>query len=163
MPLLDQPSVFGYDAYYQTGYSRNWINTTQVGLRNSFTDKILSGQTLVSNITPLLTIKMDMLAMVDTTNPAHNPTIPLPPNYDVTNCVHIVDLVTMNLFATELTANQKTFLIDTILMINQQRSNWTTQWAAYKSNPTTTNINSVKSKLDALIKYLLRMAEYNIC
>lgn len=163
MSILDQPSVFGYDAYYQTGYSRNWINATQVGLRNSFTDRLLSGRTLVSGITPLVNIKIDMLAMVDVTNPAHNPTIPLPPNYDVTNCVHIVDLVTMNFFATELSANQKTFLIDTIFMINQQRSNWTTQWASYKSNPTTTNINTVKSKLDALIKYLLRMAEYNIC
>ena len=163
MILLDQPTVFGYDAYFQTGYSRNWINTSQVGLRNSFTDKLLTGRTLVSGITPLVTIKIDMLAMVDTANVAHNPTIPLPPNYDVTNCVHIVDLVTMNLFATELSANQKTFLIDTILMINQQRSNWTTQWAAYKANPTTNNINTVKSKLDALMKYLLRMAEYSIC
>jgi uncharacterized protein (DUF1800 family) len=163
MILLDQPTVFGYDAYFQTGYSRNWINTSQVGLRNSFTDKLLTGRTLVSPNTPLVTIKMDMLAMVDTANVAHNPTIPLPPNYDVTNCVHIVDLVTMNLFATELSANQKTFLIDTILMIGQQRSNWTTQWASYKSNPTTTNINTVKSKLDALMKYLLRMAEYSIC
>jgi uncharacterized protein (DUF1800 family) len=163
MILLDQPTVFGYDAYFQTGYSRNWINTSQVGLRNSFTDKLLTGRTLVSGITPLVTIKIDMLAMVDTANVAHNPTIPLPPNYDVTNCVHIVDLVTMNLFSTELSANQKTFLIDTILMIGQQRSNWTTQWATYKSNPTSTNINTVKSKLDALMKYLLRMAEYSIC
>lgn len=163
MILLDQPTVFGYDAYFQTGYSRNWINTSQVGLRNSFTDKLLTGRTLVSGITPLVSIKIDMLAMVDTANVAHNPSIPLPPNYDVTNCVHIVDLVTMNLFATDLSANQKTFLIDTILMIGQQRSNWTTQWASYKSNPTSTNINTVKSKLDALMKYLLRMAEYSIC
>ncbi len=163
MILLDQPTVFGYDAYFQTGYSRNWINTSQIGLRNSFTDKLLTGRTLVSPNTPLVSIKIDMLAMVDTTNVAHNPTIPLPPNYDVTNCVHIVDLVTLNLFATPLSQAQKDFLIDTILMINQQRSNWTTQWASYKTNPTTTNINTVKSKLDALMKYLLRMAEYSIC
>lgn len=163
MALLDQATVFGYDAYFQTGYSRNWINTSQIGLRNSFTDRLISGRTVVSGITPLVTIKIDMLAMVDLTNVNHNPTIPLPPNYDVTNCVHIVDLVTMNLFATELSANQKTFLIDTIFMINQPRTNWPTQWAAYKSNPTTTNINTVKSKLEALMKYLLRMAEYSIC
>ena len=163
MPLLDQPSVFGYDAYYQTGYSRNWINTTQVGLRNSFTDKVLSGQILVSGITPLITIKIDMLAMVDTANAGHNSTIPLPPNYDVTNPVHIVDLLTINLFATSLSQAQKDFLIDTILMSLQQRSNWTTQWGLYKSNPTTTSINTVKTKLENLMKYLLRMAEYSIC
>ena len=104
-----------------------------------------------------------MLAMVDTTNAAHNSSIPLPPNYDVTNPVHIIDLVTINLFATPLSQTQKDFLIDTILLSLQQRSNWTTQWASYKSNPTSTSINTVKSKLENLMKYLLRMAEYSIC
>ena len=101
--------------------------------------------------------------MVDTTNVAHNSTIPLPPNYDVTNPVHIVDLVTTNLFATSLSQAQKDFLVDTILMNLQQRSNWTTQWVFYKSNPTPTSINTVRNKLENLMKYLLRMAEYNIC
>lgn len=165
MNILDQPSVFGYDAYFQTGYSRNWINTTQVGLRNSFTDNILFGYTTISpsGVTPVYKLKIDMLAMVDTANSAHNSSIPLPPNYDVTNPIHIIDLVTINLFATPLSQAQKDFLIDTILMSLQQRSNWTTQWASYKSNPTSTSINTVKSKLENLMKYLLRMAEYSIC
>ena len=165
MNILDQPTVFGYDAYFQTGYSRNWINTTQVGLRNSYTDNILFGYTTISptGVTPVYKLKIDMLAMVDTTNAAHNSSIPLPPNYDVTNPVHIIDLVTINLFATPLSQTQKDFLIDTILLSLQQRSNWTTQWASYKSNPTSTSINTVKSKLENLMKYLLRMAEYSIC
>lgn len=165
MAILDQPTVFGYDAYFQTGYSRNWINTTQVGLRNSYTDNILFGYTTISpsGVTPIYKLKIDMLAMVDTTNVAHNSSIPLPPNYDVTNPVHIVDLVTTNLFATPLSQAQKDFLVDTILMNLQQRSNWTTQWSSYKSNPTPTNTNTVRNKLENLMKYLLRMAEYSIC
>jgi uncharacterized protein (DUF1800 family) len=154
MALLDQPTVFGYDAYFQTGYSRNWINTTQVGLRNSFTDKLITGRTLVSGITPLVTIKLDLLAMIDK---------PTTSTYNVTDITNVMDLITNNLMATGLTANQKIFLIDTIMLGLQPRTNWPTQWASYKSNPTTTNINTVKSKLENLVKYLLRMAEYSIC
>lgn len=155
MALLDQPTVFGYDAYFQTGYSRNWINTSQVGLRNSFTDKLITGRTLISGITPLVTIKLDLLAMIDK---------PTTATYNVTDITNVMDLLTNNLMATGLTANQKNFLIDTIMLGLQPRTNWPTQWAAYKANPTnTTAINTVKSKLENLMKYLLRMAEYNIC
>lgn len=150
MPILDQPTVFGFDAYYQTGYSRNWINTTQVGLRNSFTDKLLTGYTLVSGNTPLVTIKINTLALPDQ---AATPT----------DCYSVFDFIVKNMFATSFTAAQRTFLVETIMMIQQPLSNWTTQWTAYKGNPSTTNTNTVKSKLDALIKYLLRMAEYQIC
>lgn len=163
MALLDQATVFGYDAYFQTGYSRNWINTSQIGLRNSFTDRLISGRTVVSGITPLVTIKIDMLAMVDLTNVNHNPTIPIPANYTPTDAAKVVELVTTNLLATPLSANQMTFLTDTIMLALQPRTSWTSQWNAYKATPNTTNTNTVKTKLENLMKYLLRMAEYSIC
>ena len=150
MSILDQPTVFGYDAYYQTGYSRNWINTTQVGLRNSFTDKLLTGYSVVSGNTPLITIKINVLALPDQ---AVNP-------YD---CYSVFDFIVKNMFATSFTAAQRTFLVETIMMIQQPINNWNTQWTAYKGNANSTNTSTVKSKLDALIKYLLRMAEYQIC
>ena len=150
MSILDQPTVFGYDAYYQTGYSRNWINTSQVGLRNSFTDKLLTGYNVVSGNTPLVTIKINVLAIPDQ---AVNP-------YD---CYSVFDFIIKNMFATSFTAAQRTFLVETIMMIQQPIANWNTQWTAYKGNANTTNTSTVKSKLDALIKYLLRMAEYQIC
>jgi uncharacterized protein (DUF1800 family) len=151
MTVLDQPSVFGYVAYYQTGYSRNWINTTQVGLRNSFTDKLLTGYNVVSGNTPLITIKINVLALPDqATNP-----------YD---CYSVFDFIVKNMFATPFTAAQRTFLVETIMMNLQPLSNWNLQWTAYKQpSPSTTTINTVKSKLDALLKYLFRMAEYHIC
>jgi uncharacterized protein (DUF1800 family) len=150
MAILDQPTVFGYDAYYQTGYTRSWINTSQVGLRNSFTDKLLTGYNVVSGNTPLINIKINVLALPD------QATTP-------TDCYSVFDFIVKNMFATPFTANQRTFLVETIMMIQQPVSNWNTQWTAYKTNPTTTNTSTVKSKLDALIKYLLRMAEYHIC
>lgn len=150
MSILDQPTVFGYDPYYQTGYSRNWINTSQVGLRNSFTDKLLTGYNVISGNTPLVTIKINTLALPDQ---APNP-------YD---CYSVFDFIIKNMFATSFITAQRTFLVETIMMIQQPITNWNTQWTAFKSNPNTTNTSTVKSKLDALIKYLLRMAEYHIC
>jgi uncharacterized protein (DUF1800 family) len=157
MPVLDQPTVFGYDAYFQTGYSKNWINTTQVGLRNSFTDVlVLEGRTLVSGITPLVNIKIDMVAIVD------KPTTTTP-YYNASDPVAMLDLVLKNLLAVELTANQKNFLIDVILIQNLGRTNWTREWNTYKTTPNTTNLTVVKNRLENLMKYILRMAEYSIC
>lgn len=157
MDLLDQPTVFGYDAYYQTGYSRNWINTTQIGLRNSFADNILFGYTTISptGVTPVYKLKIDLLVMVDK---------PTTATYNASDAANVVELVTLNLFATPLTANQKIFLTDTIMLALQPRTSWTNQWNAYKlPNPNSTTINTVRSKLENLMKYLLRMAEYSIC
>jgi uncharacterized protein (DUF1800 family) len=160
MAILDQPTVFGYDAYFQTGYSKNWINTTQIGLRNAFTDIfILDNKTITitpSGVTPAYKTKIDMLAMVDKPTTAT-------PYYNVTDVVAVVDLVTKNFFAIDLNANQKNFLIDTIMMASTPRTNWGTQWNTYKTTPNTANTNAVKSKLENLMKYILRMAEYQIC
>jgi uncharacterized protein (DUF1800 family) len=166
MPLIDQPTVFGYDAYFQTGYSKNWINTSQVGLRYTFTDNIIFGKfaTIAPNSTPTYKIKIDMIAMIDVTNANHNPTIPLPAGYTVTNPAHIVELITLNLFATELTANQKTFLTATIMMNGNALTGWAFEWNNYKNTPTNaTYLKAVKDRLENLMKYILRMAEYNIC
>ena len=157
MSVLDQPSVFGYDAYFQTGYSKNWINTTQVGLRNAFTDVlVLVGKTLVGGITPLVNIKIDMVAMVD------KPTTTTP-YYNASDPVAMLDLVLKNLFALDLTANQKDFLIDVILIQNLGRTNWTNEWNRYKTTPNAANLLIVKNRLENLMKYILRMAEYHIC
>ena len=157
MSILDQPSVFGYDAYFQTGYSKNWINTTQVGLRNAFTDVlVLIGKTLVGSITPLVKIKIDMVAMVD------KPTTTTP-YYNASDPVAMLNLVLKNLFALELSTNQKDFLIDVILIQNLGRTNWTNEWNRYKTTPNAANLLIVKNRLENLMKYILRMAEYHIC
>ena len=41
LDLMDQPTVFGHEPYYQTGYSKIWINTTTMALRNDFTDALI--------------------------------------------------------------------------------------------------------------------------
>jgi uncharacterized protein (DUF1800 family) len=160
MSILTQPTVFGYDAYYQPGLSRNWINATMIGLRNSFGDKMISGQTFTaSGVTPVYRAKIDFLAWVD------KPTTPAPNYYDASDCASVVDLLIKNLFATGLNANQKNFLIDTIMMQTIPRSSWVIEWNNYKT-ATASNLTArttvVRVRLENVMKFLFRMAEYQI-
>ncbi len=158
MSVLGQPTVFGYDAYYQPGFSRNWINSAIIGIRNVFAESIVSGTpstpTAGSNIP--YRAKIDLVALVDK---------PTTASYDPYNCVHVVDLLTKNLFATELNTNQKDFLIDIIMLQSVVRPTWTGNWTSYKNATADTLVASkkvVKDRLENVMKYLLKMPEYQI-
>ena len=160
MGILEQPTVFGYDAYYQPGYSRNWINASMIGLRNSFGDAMISGSGTTftpSGVTPVYRAKIDFLTWID------KPTT-VSPYYNASDSVAVLDLITKNLLATPLNANQKNFLIDTIMLGLNPRMSWTIAWNAYKAatTPTATQIQNVRTPLENLMKYLFRMAEFQI-
>jgi uncharacterized protein (DUF1800 family) len=158
MSILAQPTVFGYDAYYQPGLSRNWINASMIGLRNSFVDKMITGQTFSgTGVTPVNRAKIDFLAWVDRPST-------ITPYYNASDSVAILDLITKNLFATPLNTNQKNFLIDTIMLGLNPRMSWTIAWNTYKgaTTPTSIQIQNVRTPLENLMKYLFRMAEYQI-
>ena len=160
MGILEQPTVFGYDAYYQPGYSRNWINASMIGLRNSFCDKMINGSGTTftpSGVTPVYQAKINFLAWIDKPTTAS-------PYYNASDSVAVLDLITKNLLATPLNANQKNFLIDTIMLGLNPRASWTFAWNAYKgaTTPTSTQIQNVRTPLENLMKYLFRMAEYQI-
>jgi hypothetical protein len=160
MSILTQPTVFGYDPYYQPGLSRNWINASMIGLRNSFGDKMITGQTFSgSGVTPVNRAKIDFLVWVD------KPATPAPNYYDASDCASVVDLLTKNLFATGLNASQKNFLTDTIMMQNLPRTSWTIEWNSYKTaTPSTLAARTtvVRTRFENVMKYLFRMAEYQI-
>ncbi|GAB4045060.1 DUF1800 domain-containing protein [Spirosoma litoris] len=157
MALVDQPSVFGYDPYYQTGYSKIWLNTTTIALRSSYTDAYIWRWLEVE---PGYNMGIDLVAWGTS----------LQPNFaDVTgtaaiSCADIQAAFAKNLFATDLFQTQIDFLIDTIMMQGIPRSSWTFEWNAYRSAPTNTNKkNAVLWRLQNLMKYMLRMAEYQLC
>ncbi len=160
MGILTQPSVFGYDAYYQPGFCRNWINASMIGLRNSFGHRMITGQTFSgSGVTPVYRAKIDFMAWTD------KPATPAPNYYDASDCASIVDLLTKNLLATGLNINQKNFLIDTIMMQNIPRSSWTVEWNLYKTATSSTlaaRTTTVRTRIENVMKYLFRMAEYQI-
>ncbi|MVM30184.1 DUF1800 family protein [Spirosoma sp. HMF4905] len=156
LAILDQSSVFGYEAYYQTGYSKIWINTTTIGFRYDYTD---------AYVLRYLQVKPDYLMGIDVLAWATN----LQPNFsDVAgtpaiSCVDVLNGFTVNLFVFDLLQSQQDFLIDTIMMQDLPRTSWLFQWNAYRTNPMDGGASyEVRSRLENLMKYMLRMAEYQI-
>lgn len=159
---LDQPSVFGYDAYYQTGYSKIWMNTSTVALRNDYSDafiwrwlEIKPGYKLGIDVLARATaLQPDFPNVQTTANPNGKPPI---------TCEQVLADFAGNLFATDLFQSQKDFLIDTIMMQGIPRSSWGFEWNAHRTAPTDTNKkNAVTWRLQNLMRYLLRMAEFHI-
>ncbi|GAB3698243.1 DUF1800 domain-containing protein [Spirosoma flavus] len=156
MALIDQPSVFGYEPYYQTGYTRIWMNTTTIALRSDYTDAYIWRWLQVK---PGYKMGIDLVAWVTAIQPNFS---------DVTNtpsisCTDVLDLFAKNLFATDLFQTQKDFLINTIMMQGLQCSSWQFEWNRYRGAPTNTNYkNAVLYRFQNLMKYMLRMAEYHL-
>ncbi|GAB3884013.1 DUF1800 domain-containing protein [Spirosoma agri] len=156
MALIDQPSVFGYEAYYQTGYSKIWMNTTTIALRSDYTDAYIWRWLEVK---PGYKMGIDLLAWATSLQPNFADTAGTP----AISCADVQAGFSKNLFAIELLQSQKDFLIDTIMMQGIPRTSWTFEWNAYRNAPTDTNKkNAVTWRLQNLMKYMLRMAEYHI-
>ncbi|MHA4741424.1 DUF1800 domain-containing protein [Dyadobacter sp. MSC1_007] len=155
--LLNQPSVFGSPPYYQTGYSRNWINGTTLGLRGSRTDMLVYSY---MEIKPGYVLGIDVLTRLKSIQPNFS---------DVTGtagitCEQVLSEFSRNLFATELSQAQKDFLIDKILMMNSSpRTTWVREWNAYRTAPMdTAKQDVILWRCRTMLKYMLRMAEYQI-
>jgi hypothetical protein len=157
MALLDQPSVFGYEPYYQTGYSKIWMNTTTIALRSDYTDAFIWRWLEVK---PGYKMGIDLLAWATSLQTNFSDVSGTP----AISCVDVQTAFSKNLFVLELFQIQKDFLIDTIMMQGIPRTSWTFEWNAYRTAPTDTNKkNAVTARLQNLMKYMLRMAEYHLC
>jgi uncharacterized protein (DUF1800 family) len=156
MGLLDQSSVFGFEPYYQTGYSKVWINTTTIALRGDTTDAFIWRWLEVK---PGYKMGIDLLAWATSLQPNFSDTAGTP----AITCADVLNGFTKNLFVTDLFQSQKDFLIDTIMMQGIPRTSWTFEWNAYRNAPNDTNKrNGVSWRLVNLMRYLLRMAEYYV-
>ncbi|GAB4024387.1 DUF1800 domain-containing protein [Spirosoma koreense] len=156
MEIVDQPSVFGYEPYYQTGFSRIWMNTTTIALRGDFTDAYIWRWL---QIKPGYKMGIDLLAWATALQPNFSDVSGTP----AISCADVQAAFAKNLFATDLFPSQVDFLIDTIMMQGIPRSSWTFEWNAYRTAPNDTNKrNGVTWRLQNLMKYMLRMAEYHI-
>ncbi|WP_426293702.1 DUF1800 domain-containing protein [Dyadobacter endophyticus] len=155
--FLNQPSVFGFLPYYQTGYSKNWINGTTLGQRGSRTDTLVN---------PTLTIKPGYVLGVDILGRLRK----IQPNFSnvasspAITCTDVLAELSRGLYAVDLTQIQQDFLIDKIMMMNSSpRTSWINEWNAYRGNPTDiTRQNTILWRCRALLKYMLRMAEYQL-
>ncbi len=177
LEILEQPTVFGYEPYYQTGYSKLWANTGTIVLRNDLANRLVDSYTVYQG--PLL--NLNPLGRITALQPdfsgfAATPTTAAPspaPTTAAVTCVQVLDSFLLNLLATDLDQDQKNFLIDKIMMGNQApRTTWEFEWNLYRrtitypsfysSSAITNAKNAVNIRLKNLMKYLLRLAEYQI-
>jgi uncharacterized protein (DUF1800 family) len=143
--LLNPPNVFGWTAYYQTGYYQQWINSNTLGLRGYFTDSLTTNA-----------LKLNGKPVVDVLTYAKSLSAPTDPAKLVTD-------ITAQLLPVSLTTAQLDFLTDTILLNSIPRYEWTGEWNDYIRNPNdTAKKQAVQVKLTAFLQYLFRMAEYQV-
>ncbi len=171
LDLLEEPSVFGYDAYYQTGYSKLWSNTNTMAVRSDVSDRLTNGQQMY------LTTYLDIAPL--TRAVALQPNFgdisissSIPPGTAPITCVQVLDSLLTNLLATDLVQVQKDFLIDTIMMQAIPRTTWEFEWNTYRRTVTypgsytasaiTNAKTAVNNRLKNLLKFLLRLAEYHV-
>ncbi|AUD01110.1 DUF1800 domain-containing protein [Spirosoma pollinicola] len=157
MGLVDQPSVLGYDACYQTGFSRLWINTSSIGLRGNLTDAYIWRWLEVK---PGYNLGIDLIAWVTALQPNFTDVAGTP----AITCATVMASFSKNLFTIDLFQSQTDFLIDTIMMQGVPRTDWLFEWNAYRRDITNPGSQySVLWRLQNLMRYMLRMAEYHVC
>jgi uncharacterized protein (DUF1800 family) len=154
--LLLQQSVFGAPPYYQTGYSKNWINGTTLGFR---------GQTIDNMVYPWLEVKPGYMLGIDFLKWIKE----IQPNFlDVAGtpaitAEQVVNEFSKNMYAIELTPGQKSFLIDTIMMRSIPHKSWEFELNAYRSAPNDVDKqNPILWRCQPLVQYMMKMAEYQV-
>ena len=143
MDIIDQPSVFGWRPYYDTDFYEIWINSTTLALRGAWTDYVVKGATGAG-------LDINTLAMPTTVS-------------DPTDPYKMVRELTDPLFEMTLTDDQIKYMVDQPLMAGSPYYEWVTIWNAYVKTPTNAMAKSdVKTRLDRLYTFILRMAEYQM-
>ncbi|MCA8832362.1 DUF1800 domain-containing protein [Hymenobacter pini] len=147
--LGDPPNVAGWPAYWQTPqYYELWINAVTLPRRNQITDALIS----TSGVTRSgFVLRIDAVALVQT----------LPAATAADANLLIAELARL-LFPIALTANQLNYLND-VLLPGLPDFEWTVEWQDYLANPTNTaKKTAVQTKLQALLRTMMGLAEYHL-
>jgi uncharacterized protein (DUF1800 family) len=143
----DPPNVSGMPAYYQEpSFHEIWINSDSLPKRNQFTDTmILSGYARNG-----FRVQFNCMAFAQSlTNPGN-------PN-------DLIDEALKYFYRNDITPQSKAQIKTQILLTNQQWDYyWTNAWAAYISNPSVANFNTVNSRLRSLFQYFFNLSEYQL-
>ena len=143
MDIIDQPSVFGWRPYYDTEFYEIWINSTTLALRGAWTDYVVKGAIGAG-------LDINTLALPTTIT-------------DPTDPYKMVRELTDPLFEMTLTDDQIKYMVEQPLMGGSPYYEWVTIWNAYVKTPTNAMAKSdVKTRLDRLYTFILRMAEYQM-
>lgn len=146
MNLFDPPDVAGWKAFYQSpDFYQSWINTATLPSRGGFTDSLVNGIRTANG-----TFKMDLLAFVKTLPSPADP-------------FRMVDDLASEISPIPLTENQKEYLLYNVLgLTHTAEYEWTQRWNTYLQDPTPQNTNNVLSPLTTLMKFIFRIAEFQL-
>lgn len=151
MDLMELPNVAGWPAYYQEpAFYQIWINTATLPNRVNFANNVLNGlRVVVGNVTQTF-FQLDMVEYIKNFADPGNPN-------------KMMDELTENFFAVDLSQKQKDFLLTDVLMPNVPVYEWTEIWNNYLKEPTSpSKKNAAKTRLDTLLRYLMGMAEFQV-
>ncbi|GHB72336.1 DUF1800 domain-containing protein [Persicitalea jodogahamensis] len=140
MEVLEQPTVFGWRPYYDTGYYKIWISGTTLGLRGDLTDVLVKGARQFG-------VQVDTLSWV--TSFGSNPGDPM---------VLVREMWGL-LMAVEPTQAQLDNLVDDALLDGIPRYEWTEIWNKYKDKGLE---DDARNRLNPFVTYMLRLAEYQL-
>lgn len=149
MNIGDPPNVSGWPAYYQTPlFHEIWLNTNTYAKRMEFINILSENGHFVDS--GGYRLKANYVTYVATYENPEDPNL-------------LIDEAILLLYTYEVSQEFKDYLKSFLLSGQTSDYYWTDAWGTYIANPTTTNYNTVNSRLKAMFKYLLTQAEYQIC
>ncbi len=160
MSLIDQPSVFGWEPFYQSAHSRAWIASSTIALRYNYSDQFIWGW---YDVSPTYDLGLHVVEWAKSIQPNFTDTIGTPPITSMFILESFIDKLLVNpLFQT-----QKDFLVDIIMMTGNPRASWTNLWNSFRlMTPASIGYgdkyNEVQWRLQLLTRYILRMAEFQV-
>jgi uncharacterized protein (DUF1800 family) len=147
MIIGDPPNVAGWQAFRQSPiYYRMWITADTIRARNNFTDALALDAIYSGNAM----IKIDHIAF------AKQFSHPEDPNLLIEDALKILSPVSFSIA-------KKAFLKTILLSGERNDYYWTNAWLAYLAKPTDEmNRETVRTRLEALHRYMLSLAEYQL-
>ncbi|NQW30258.1 MAG: DUF1800 domain-containing protein [Ignavibacteria bacterium] len=146
MNLNDPNSVAGYEAYYQTpSYYRLWLTTATLPIRNGTSDAMLLNNNAL-NKQPVLSSPNFIKAL----------------GAEISDSYVLVRTLNEIFFASEFTEAQVNQLANEVLNDNQPDYTWTLNYSAWLAAQTPANFSLVRIMADRLLKYMFRMAEFQL-
>jgi uncharacterized protein (DUF1800 family) len=146
------PNVAGWPAYWQTPqFYEMWINAMTLPLRNQYTDRLISEYGYGTNFPATVNLKIDIIAWARSL-----------PAATAADCNLLIAELVKLLLPIPLTANQLAFLNDTLLP-GLPDFEWTVEWQAFLAAPNdTAKRSTVESKLRAVVRQIMGLAEYHL-
>ncbi|MGQ0738676.1 MAG: DUF1800 domain-containing protein [Bacteroidota bacterium] len=143
----DPPNVSGMPAYYQEpSFHEIWINSDSLPKRNQFTDIMIASGYARNGFR----VQFNCVAFAQT--------LPNPGNPN-----DLIDDALKYFYRNDISAQSKAQIKTQILLTNQQWDYyWTNAWAAYMSNPSAANFNTVNTRLRSLFQYFFNLSEYQL-